>query len=71
MAKLHLKKQAYTVGALVAAGVPATVAQTLVVAEGATIERPLLSLTGRKRGQPTSFYVWGPDAAWLLTGDEL
>jgi len=63
-----LRKKAYAPEALVEAGVPASLVRTLV-ADGprAIPERPFLSLHGRKREKaPTTYYVWGPDAAALL-----
>lgn len=65
---LTLRKAAYTVEAIVAAGVPGEVARTLV-ADGprAVPERALVAVTGRTRTkQPITGYVWGPDAMALL-----
>lgn len=64
---MKLKRDAYTASALVEAGLdPALVARLLVDGPRAVPERPRLSLTGRKRGAPTTTYVWGPDADVLL-----
>ena len=70
--KLKLKNDAYTIGALVDAGVPGAVARTLL-ADGpnAVPEKPLLSLTSRRRGELTTSYVWGPDAEVLLQDTSL
>ncbi len=58
---------AYTLAAVVEAGVPPEVARTLLADDPAQRrERPRLSVTGRKRGAPTLEYVWGPDANCLL-----
>lgn len=67
---MTLRSAAYTVEAIVAAGVRAEVARTLV-ADGprAVPERALVAVGGRKRTkQPVRGYVWGPDAASLLEG---
>lgn len=63
---MRLTNTAYTVDALIAAGVPADVALTLRVSATAPPERPRLRVTGRKRAkQRTTDYVWGPDAMAL------
>lgn len=69
MAKLSLRKAAYTVEALIDAGVPAARALTLRVAVGQKPERALVSVRGRTRTRDTiTDYVWGPDAMVLLEG---
>ncbi len=63
-----LRQAAYTVEALLDAGVPPTVVRTLV-ADGprATPERALVSVEGcRRTKEPVTTYVWGPDAMALL-----
>lgn len=67
MPALVFRKDAYTVGALVDAGIHPEVARKCVVAAGSKPERPRVALTGRRRGPETSEYVWGPDAVALLT----
>lgn len=62
----RFRNDAYTVEAVIEAGVPPTVARTLV-ADTTIEERPRLSVTGRKRGEPTTHYVWGNDANVLLS----
>lgn len=62
-----LKKDAYTLDAIMELGVPSDVARMLL-ADTSIPERPRLSLSGRKRAQPTTEYVWGPDAVQLLSG---
>ncbi|MGE0363039.1 MAG: hypothetical protein AB7R67_20160 [Vicinamibacterales bacterium] len=54
--------------AIVEAGVPAAQVRTLL-ADGprAVPERPRLSVDGRRRGEPTTRYVWGPDLRVLLS----
>ena len=66
----RLRADAYTADALIEAGGPSAAARTLL-ADGprAVLERPRLSLTGRRRGPPTTVYVWGPDAARLLSDE--
>src|SRR5688500_1941494 len=65
--RMTLRKDAYTLEALIEAGVPAQVARTLL-ADGARAipMRPRVALTGRRRAPLTTAYVWGPDAAVLL-----
>lgn len=60
---------AFTVDACIEAGIPASVAQR-AVADGprATPQRARLSLHGRKRTEPTTCYVWGPDLRFLTAG---
>lgn len=61
-------KDAYAPGALVDAGIHPEVVRTLLADDPAgRLERPRLAMTGRKRGPATSVYVWGPDAAVLLS----
>jgi hypothetical protein len=62
-----LGRYAYTLTAVVQAGVPPSIAKKLL-ADGprCTPERPRISATGRARGLETTFYVWGPDANTLL-----
>lgn len=64
---MKFRTDAYSIGAVVEGGVPYAVARRLV-ADGprAVPERPRLSIHGRKRGEPTREYVWGPDANTLL-----
>lgn len=61
------KSDAYTLNAVVEAGIPVTVAK-LLLADGprAVPARPRLSVTKRGRGDLTTHYVWGPDANTLL-----
>lgn len=65
-----LRKRAYTVQALVDAGIPAAVAVTLTASGPRAVpERALVSVTGRKRTkQPATSYCWGPDVNALLAG---
>jgi hypothetical protein len=65
---LRLRDDAYTPGALIEAGVPAALVRTLI-ADGprAVPERARESVTGRRRSEPTTHYVWGPDARRLLS----
>lgn len=65
---MKFKNDAYTLDAVVQAGVPPQIARKLL-ADGprAVSERPRLSISGRRRGELTQTYVWGPDAAVLLT----
>lgn len=69
---LRLGKKAYTVGALVGAGVPSDVARTMRVDEKhgrAQPERAIEIVGCRTRTrEPIVDYVWGPDAMWLLRG---
>lgn len=60
------KKDAYTLDAVIAAGIPAPIARTLL-ADGprAVPERPRESTHGRRRAPLTTVYVWGPDANTL------
>lgn len=58
---------AYTVDAVIAAGIPAVVARQAVVdGKRATPQRARLSLDGRKRTEPTTQYVWGPDLQFIM-----
>ena len=70
--KLKLRNDAYTPDALEEAGVPGDVVRTLL-ADGpnAVPEKPLLSLTSRRRGELTTRYIWGPDAEVLLQDTSL
>lgn len=53
--------------ALIAAGVPAArVRQLLADGPRAVPERPRLSVTGRRRADATTRYVWGLDLGFLL-----
>ena len=58
---------AYTLDAVVDAGVSPSIARTLL-ADGpnAKPERPRISTTKRGRAPLTTTYVWGPDANTLL-----
>jgi hypothetical protein len=60
-------KDAYTLEAVIEAGLTPEQAR-LCLADGprAVPERARVSMTGRKRTEPTTRYVWGPDANWLL-----
>lgn len=61
------KVDAYTLEAVVEAGIPAAVARKLLADGPRAVEmRPRLRLAGRGRGPATKSYVWGPDAAALL-----
>lgn len=60
---------AFTVDAVIAAGIPATVARRAIVdGSRATPQRARLSLDGRKRTEPTTQYVWGPDLKFIVGG---
>lgn len=69
---LKLGKKAYTVGALICAGVPPDVAKTMRVDDRigrANPERAIEVVGSRTRTrEPIVDYVWGPDAMWLLQG---
>lgn len=61
------KKDAYSLDAVLESGIPrATAVKLLADGPRAVPERPRLSMHGRKRGEPTTHYVWGPDANTLL-----
>lgn len=62
------KRDAYTVEAVIEAGVPATIARTLLATGPRAVpECPRLTAKGRQRAKrPTTFYIWGPDAESLL-----
>lgn len=65
---MKLGNDAYTPEALMDAGLDYKVVKTLL-ADGprAVPERPRTTLTGRGREkEPTTRYVWGPDARVLL-----
>ncbi len=64
---LRLRAAAYTLDAIIDAGVDPEIARTLL-ADGpqAVPERPLMRVGGRKRDELTTHYVWGPDAMVLL-----
>ncbi len=65
---MTFKKDAYTLNAVVEAGIAPALAKTLL-ADGPRCvpERARLSIHGRKRTtNPTTSYVWGPDANTLL-----
>jgi hypothetical protein len=66
----RLQRAAYSPDALIDAGLSSDQARRLL-ADGprAVPERPRVRLTGRRRGPPTSTYIWGPDAALLLRDD--
>lgn len=61
-------KKPYTLDAAIEAGIAPAVARTLLVdPKRAPAERPFASLTGRRREkEPTTFYIWGPDANAIL-----
>ena len=65
---LRLRAAAYTLDAIIDAGIAPDVARTLLAAAGphAVPERPLMRVGGRKRDELTTHYVWGPDAMVLL-----
>lgn len=68
MTPLRLADTAYTPDALIDAGLPAALVKRLL-ADGprAVPERARVSVTGRARTtEPTTHYVWGPDAMTLL-----
>ena len=72
MKGLRLRPTAYTLDAIIDAGIDPDVAWTLM-ADGpsAVPERPLLRVAGRRRElEPTTRYVWGPDAMTLLAERE-
>jgi hypothetical protein len=57
---------AFTVDAVIAAGIPADVARRAVVdGRRATPQRARVSLDGRQRTEPTTQYVWGPDLKFI------
>lgn len=60
-------RDAYTLDAVIEAGVPREAAVTLL-ADGVRCvpEHPRLHLKGRGRGKLTTHYVWGSDANTLL-----
>lgn len=61
------KADAYTLEAVVEAGVPARIARKLLADGPANVpERPRTSLVRRGRASETRAYVWGPDAVALL-----
>ena len=67
---IKLKSAAYTLEAIIGAGIHPDIARTLL-ADGpkAVPERAIVSGGGRKRtNEPTTLYVWGPDAMTLLEG---
>lgn len=65
---MKFRKDAYAPGALVDAGIHPDIVRTLMSDDPAgRLERPRLALAGRRRGPATSAYVWGPDAAVLLS----
>jgi hypothetical protein len=65
---LAFRRAAYTLDALIEAGVDPQVAHTLLVdGRRAVPERALVSLYRRQRTpEPIQEYVWGPDAEVLL-----
>lgn len=70
MKAVALKRDAYTLDAVIEAGIPPAVARTLV-ADGpnAVPERARTSIEGRGRTKdPIRDYVWGPDAMVILAG---
>lgn len=68
MRPTRLRRDAYTIEALVTAGIcdGATALTLLVDGPAAVPVRPRLDLRTRRRGEPTTRYVWGPDATVLL-----
>lgn len=61
------RKEAYTLDALAEAGVPEGLLRMMLVdSRRAPQERARLSMTGRKRTEPTLDYAWGPDVNFLL-----
>lgn len=64
---MRFSADAYSLEAVVNAGVPAKVARALVVdGPRAVPERPRVSTSRRGRGPETTSYIWGPDANALL-----
>jgi hypothetical protein len=61
------KAEAWTVAAVVEAGVPDEMARKALV-DGPRAEpmRARVSLHGRVRTEPTRHYVWGPDLAFVM-----
>lgn len=63
------RPEAWTPEALVAAGFDAKLVQRAIVdGPSATPERARTKVHGRGRTEPTTFYVWGPDFAFLAEG---
>jgi hypothetical protein len=64
------RKEAWTPEALIAFGLPRAVVYLMVAAgPKATPERARLSVTGRRRSEPTTCYIWGPDIPFHLGRD--
>lgn len=62
------KADAYTLAAVVEAGIPPSIARKLLADGPNCIEmRPRVRLAGRGRAPLTKAYVWGPDAVALLS----
>lgn len=63
------RKEAWAPEALTAIGLPAALVRTMVV-DGARVVpmRPRLTVAGRRRGEASRRYVWGPDIATHLGG---
>ena len=60
-------KHAWDPSVLTDLGVPADVVMKMIAAGPRAVpDRPRLSLDGRRRGSPTTLYVWGPDIPALL-----
>lgn len=67
MLKVLTKKKAWHPNALEALGLPPErVRQMVVDGRFAREERAFLAVGGRKRTDPTTFYVWGPDIPFYL-----
>ena len=64
---MRFSADAYTVDAIIDAGVPPETARR-IVADGprAVPERPRISVRRRGRAPLTTSYIWGPDANALL-----
>lgn len=61
------RKDAYTLDAIVEGGVdPKDARKFLVDSRRAEPERARVSISGRKRTEPTLDYAWGPDVNFLL-----
>lgn len=64
---IRFQKDAYTINAVIEAGVhPATAKTLLASGPNATPMKARCSMHGRRRTEPTQDYVWGPDANTLL-----
>lgn len=61
---------AFTPECVIEAGIPPKLAHNAVVdGRRATPQRARESLSGRKRTEPTTRYVWGPDLRFIMGRD--